>query len=86
MTAQRSAERITQLQYFLLRFVAWPLRLNKANFIELRHREVRRIPLLRGSVNKGKKRKDRGPVWQEEGFVLDKDTGPPFGQDESLLL
>jgi hypothetical protein len=41
---------------------------------------------LRGSVNKGKKRKDRGPVWQEEGFVLDKDTGPPFGQDESLLL
>ena len=48
--------------------------------------ELRRIPLLRGSVNKGKKRKDRGPVWQEEGFVLDKDTGPPFGQDESLLL
>jgi hypothetical protein len=25
-------------------------------------------------------------VWQEEGFVLDKDTGPPFGQDESLLV
>src|SRR5215203_934383 len=42
--------------------------------------------LLRGSVNKGKKRKDRGPVWQEDGFFLDKDTGPPFEQDESLLL
>jgi hypothetical protein len=36
MTAQRSVGRITQLQYLLPRFVAWPLRLNKANFGELR--------------------------------------------------
>jgi hypothetical protein len=56
------------------------------NFSESRYGEVRRILIPRTSVNKGKKRKDRGPVWQEERFVLDKDTGPPFGRDESLLL
>src|SRR5215208_4310008 len=48
--------------------------------------ELRRIPLLRGSVNKGKKRKDRARRRRSGVFVLDKDTGPPFGQDESLLL
>jgi hypothetical protein len=48
--------------------------------------ELPRIHILGTWVNKGKKSKDRGPVWQEVGFVLDKDTGPPFGQDESLLL
>jgi hypothetical protein len=38
-------------------------------------------------VNKGKKkRKDRARRRRSGVFVLDKDTGPPFGQDESLLL
>jgi hypothetical protein len=38
------------------------------------------------SVNKSKKRKDRARRRRSGVFVLDKDTGPPFGQDESLLL
>jgi hypothetical protein len=34
MTPQRSVGRITQLQYLLLRLVAWPLRLTKPNFLD----------------------------------------------------
>jgi hypothetical protein len=48
-----------------------------------------RIPLLRGSVNKGKKRKDRARRRRRRRrsgvLVENKDSGPPFGQDESLL-
>jgi hypothetical protein len=51
MRAQRGVWRITQLQYLLLKFVARALRLNKANFLERRYGEVRRIRLLRGWVN-----------------------------------
>src|SRR5215204_4572094 len=47
MTAQRRVGRITQLQYLLLRFVAWPLGLNKANFAEIRQREVHIAPSAR---------------------------------------
>jgi hypothetical protein len=45
-----------------------------------------RIPLLRASVNKGKKRKDRARRRRSGVLVENKDSGPPFGQDESLLL
>src|SRR5215203_4956854 len=45
-----------------------------------------RIPLLRGSMNKGKKRKDRARRRRSGVLVENKDSGPPFGQDESLLL
>jgi len=38
------------------------------------------------SVNKGKKRKDRARRRRCGVLVENKDTGPPFGQDESLLL
>jgi hypothetical protein len=41
---------------------------------------------LRGSVNKGKKRKDRARRRRSGVLVENKDSGPPFGQDESLLL
>jgi hypothetical protein len=38
------------------------------------------------SVNKGKKRKDRARRRRSGVLVENKDSGPPFGQDESLLL
>jgi hypothetical protein len=50
------------------------------------YRELRRIPLLGTSVNKGKKRKDRARRRRSGVLVENKDSGPPFGQDESLLL
>ena len=52
MTAQRRVGRITQLQYLLLKLVAWPLRLNKANFLERRLGEVRRMRVTRTRVNR----------------------------------
>jgi hypothetical protein len=49
--------------------------------------ELRRIPLLGTSVNKGKKRKDRARRGRRSGVLVEnRDSGPPFGQDESLLL
>jgi hypothetical protein len=45
-----------------------------------------RISLLRGSGNKGKKRKDRARRRRSGVLVENKDSAPPFGQDESLLL
>jgi hypothetical protein len=47
-----------------------------------------RIPLLGTSVNKGKKRKDRARRRRRRTGVLveNKDSSPPFWQDESLLL
>jgi hypothetical protein len=48
--------------------------------------ELRRIPLLGTSVNKGKKRKDRARRRRCGVLVENKDSGPPFGQDENLLL
>jgi hypothetical protein len=59
-----------------------------ANFRECPKGEVRRIPLLGTSVNKGKKRKDRARRRRRRTGVLveNKDSGPPFGQGESLLL
>jgi hypothetical protein len=54
--------------------------------------ELRRIPLLGTSVNKGKKRKDRARRRRRRrrrrtGVLIEnKDSGPPFGQGESLLL
>jgi hypothetical protein len=53
------------------------------------YRELRRIPLLGTSVNKGKKRKDRARRRRRRRtgvLVENKDSGPPFGQGESLLL
>jgi len=51
------------------------------------YRELPRIPLFLGtSVNKGKKRKDRARRRRSGVLVENKDSGPPFGQDESLLL
>jgi len=48
-------ERITQLQYFLLARSYQALRsLDRANFLELRTSEVRRLWALRSSVNRGK--------------------------------
>src|SRR5215216_5738396 len=55
-------------------------------FPQLRQREVRRILLLGTSVNKGKKRKDRARRRRSGVLVENKDSGPPFGQDESVLL
>jgi hypothetical protein len=38
-------------------------------------------------VNKGKKRKDRARRRRRAGVLVEnKDSGPPFWQDESLLL
>jgi hypothetical protein len=49
--------------------------------------ELRRIPILGTSVNKGKKRKDRARRRRRTGVLVEnKDSGPPFGQGESLLL
>ena len=44
--------------------------------------------VLGTSVNKGKKRNDRARRRRRRSGVLveNKDSGPPFGQDESLLL
>jgi hypothetical protein len=41
--------------------------------------ELRRIPLPRTSVNKGKKRKDRARRRRAGVLVENKDSGPPFG-------
>jgi hypothetical protein len=38
------------------------------------------------SVNKGKKRKDRARRRRSGVLVENKDSGPPFGKGESLLL
>jgi hypothetical protein len=62
-----------------------------ANFAESPKGEVRRIPLLGTSVKKGKKRKDRARRRRRRRrrtgvLVENKDSGPPFGQGESLLL
>jgi hypothetical protein len=49
--------------------------------------ELRRIPLLGTSVNRGKKRKDRARRGRSSGVLVEnKDSGPPFRQGESLLL
>jgi hypothetical protein len=48
--------------------------------------ELLRIPLLGTSVNKSKKSKDRARRRRSGVLVENKDSGPPFGQDESLLL
>jgi hypothetical protein len=53
MATQKVHWRITQLQYLLLNYVNRVLRSSTSNFLELRKREVRRIPLLSTSVNKG---------------------------------
>src|SRR5688500_5276042 len=47
MAPQREERRIPQLQYLLLKLVAWPLRLTKADFGESRQREVGRKPRKR---------------------------------------
>jgi hypothetical protein len=39
------------MTYFLLSDIAWPLTPSKANFVELRKAEVRRIHLLSTRVN-----------------------------------
>jgi hypothetical protein len=58
----------------------------EAYFVELLHGEVRRIPLLGTLGNKGKKRKNRARRRRSGVLVENKDSGPPFAQDESLLL
>jgi len=50
-------------------------------------RELLRIPLLGTTVNKGKKRKDRARRGRRSSVLVEnKDSGPPFGKGESLLL
>jgi hypothetical protein len=54
----------------------------------LQDRPISHRKLVLGtSVNKGKKRKDRARRGRRSGVLVEnKDSGPPFGQDESLLL
>ena len=59
----------------------------KTRFAEIVKAEVQlRRFLLGTSVNKGKKRKDRARRRRVGVLVEHKDSGPPFGLDESLLL
>ena len=52
----------------------------------LAHTRLFHTVSLGTSVNKSKKRKDRARRRRSGVLVENKDSGPPFGQDESLLL